>query len=788
MSPKKLDLALYRGRYLVILISVLFVLYCNTYLWFILPYREINLTWRSDDIWIVEEVGQSEDQAGFFEVGDIVLSIAGQSVSPKGIHWPVPRQRSYQITIQRNQQQIEGIVHFPTKPGRIAVDNRLPAGLLSLGLWAIGPMMLYFTKRDNLSAIHAGYIFLLGGCIVIGIQAFTGGVPGAWLSVPLIWIGFACLIYLGFLPLEKPLGNNARTVLRAIFAGAITIGCLALIKGVFFFSINEISFINLYRGGMVANFAALLALFAILLVRIYQSSTKAYERQQIAVLLLFVGLAVLPTALLTFIPRFAFDINIIPVPVSIVILTLFPLGYFYVIFRKGYIGLDILFSKIAILLSLVVGFISIYAVVIFALRRWLDLDIETIVTTSLTLAPVFLLIRRADSSIDSYIQRVLFGYEVVKSERDLPNILSRISSSPRVSTLRAIVESVTHDFNIPHALLVLTNAQGELIATAKVGDIGINIGEPVNVEKDGIAMIRRPIIRTTLQKGYQYPPLLTKHIWAEAIIPVFLRQEFIGYLALSRPRYGFFNIRHINFFIRLTDMIAIASEAIFLFEASRQWSLETFKAQELERKRVASEIHDSSVQTLAHVSRQLSPLSYELGNPEHRQIIQEQLQHLQKTIRELRGICVDLHPPGVDDGFIVMAGELASQFNRQYNLNVHLISELEDFDAHEMNYDTEIATHVYFILREALNNVVKHVPKREATVYMDCKNDSFRMTVADQGQSCFLGLAKISRTDLMRSHHIGVVNMYEWAESIGGQLEYLPNEPQGTKVVLEIPL
>lgn len=46
----------------------------------------------------------------------------------------------------------------------------------------------------------------------------------------------------------------------------------------------------------------------------------------------------------------------------------------------------------------------------------------------------------------------------------------------------------------------------------------------------------------------------------------------------------------------------------------------------------------------------------------------------------------------------------------------------------------------------------------------------------------------LSYTELLRQGHLGLVGMYEWAQYVNGNLQLLPNEPSGLKVVLQCPL
>jgi signal transduction histidine kinase len=135
--------------------------------------------------------------------------------------------------------------------------------------------------------------------------------------------------------------------------------------------------------------------------------------------------------------------------------------------------------------------------------------------------------------------------------------------------------------------------------------VQINIHDWQPMSADGLKPFFEPIVRSSNKAEATQSPLLAKYDWMELIVPIVLRNEQTGFLALARPADAYFNVRQVRFLSRVADMIAIGSEAIFLFETSRRLSQELFKSQEAERRRLASEIHDNPLQTLGFVKSEL---------------------------------------------------------------------------------------------------------------------------------------------------------------------------------------
>lgn len=780
MSLEKIDSLLYRYRYVVVTLTCVFVAYVNLYMWFFVPFADFGYTWGQNHSFQIDEVEEDSPVYTVLQPGDVIIAVDGRATVPGRAIYPLPIQPSYQFTIERGGLTLLEDVPFPQTPGEIALSYRLPAGLLSFMLWFLGPLILYFAKRDNWIAVHAGYIFMLGGVIVISIQGFVLSVPFAWVGgVPLIFSGTVALLYLGFIPRSEKLSNQLRVTFGCLWVLAIGCGVAAVVEVLLLFpqqtSFQQLTGINLYRVGFITHACGLVGCFLILLWR-YGRMPDSYEKRQIQVLLLFIGLATLPAALLTFIPYYLIDQLYLPFPVSISLLVLFPLGYFYVIYRNGYLGLDIFFSKAISIITLLVVMLVFYSTCLYLLQNQFGLGVDTITVPALTLVPTLLLTLLASTPISNLVQEVFFGQQAIRSEQLIPQIASQLSLKPELTTLKAIVQSLAIDFQITTAVLVLKDTDSKL---APVADVGQHGWESASVED--LAPFSEPIIRSTA--GNETHPLLTTYRWIEMLVPIAIRNEQIGLLALSRPSADFFNIRHVLFLSRVANMIAVGSEAIFLFEASRRLSLELLSAQEEERKRLASQIHDNPLQTLTFIRNKLGKLASDLSGQEQgtAHYISEQTTLLDQTIRELRETCAGLYPTAIEQGYVWMAQDLAKTFEKKYGLNVQLDLQIAD----ETSGTIKTNTAVYRILLESLNNIFKHAQTKTAYVTMQQKQNSIVLTVADEGIGG--SFATLSRNDLLRKRHLGVFGMFEWAKLANGTLSIVKNNPCGTKVILEIP-
>lgn len=782
MFQEKLNTFLYKWRYVAVGISFIFIVYVNIYIWFLVPYSDFGYSLYEDVYWLIDEVESGSPAEDLLAVGDVIVAVDGEPAIVGQRLYSVPKQSTYTLTIERGGATLDIEVPFSSRPNTTAVSYRLPAGLLSLVLWLVAPLLLHFARKENLAALHLGYSFMIGAVTVIGVQGFVLSVPYAWLGSALIYLGTACLLYMGFIPRSTSLPKVVKYALAVIFPLGILLGIAVILEALFLFpqlnSVEKSIGFSLYGWGIILQGVGLLVCFTTLFIR-GMTMKPSYQQQQIRILMLFIGLSTLPAALLTFIPNFLLGQLFLPFPVSISLLILFPLGYFYVIFRKGYLGLDIIFSQAIMIIAVIIAMLAFYGTFLFLLQTQFDLPSNSIAIATLTVVPTILLTGYTSKPINNAISSVLFG-SAARSMEKLPTIASQLSSKPELTTLKAIVHSLTHDFDIPRALLVLRDTEGNLLPAAQV-----EVSDWMPMRINDLQEMAGPAVRTVAANHEQTHQLLDMYSWIELLIPVVVREELVGVLSLARPADGYFNARHIAFLSRVADMIAVGSEAIFLFETSRQLSLQLISAQEQERQRLAKNIHDNPLQTLAFVTSEIGRIARQLDEIEGTVFaaeLRKQIQYLQDTQDELRDVCAGLYPQLIEKGFRIIAQGLAKEFSEKHDFTVDTRLMLPE----QCDGNLKACTAVYYIIREALNNVVKHAQINTACIEMSRQNGNLITQVSDRGIGSVL--PNLSRNDLLRARHLGIIGMYERAELAAGTLRIEPNRPQGTRIILTVPI
>lgn len=203
------------------------------------------------------------------------------------------------------------------------------------------------------------------------------------------------------------------------------------------------------------------------------------------------------------------------------------------------------------------------------------------------------------------------------------------------------------------------------------------------------------------------------------------------------------------------------------------------EAQEDERRRIARELHDDFNQRLA-------ALSVELESMERAPIVPpEPVARQLATIRgqigqlsdDLHDMAYWLHPSLLEHvGLEVALRDHVAEFMKRTGLPV-------TFDAREVpsTLSQEIATNLFRVMQESLQNVSKHAQATKITVRLSGSSRGIGLSVRDNGK----GFDLESKNDGMRG--LGLVSMQERARGLGGFLRIHSLPRDGTKVCAWIP-
>jgi signal transduction histidine kinase len=225
--------------------------------------------------------------------------------------------------------------------------------------------------------------------------------------------------------------------------------------------------------------------------------------------------------------------------------------------------------------------------------------------------------------------------------------------------------------------------------------------------------------------------------------------------------------------LRLAEQFALrASIAVDLSRRVARDSLRRVVAgQEIERRRLARELHDETGQALTSILLGLRALeeSDEANVDALRELVVA-------TLQDVRRLAVQLRPKALDDFGLVPALErLVQTFSESSGIEVHLEPQIGAERLPE-----EIETTLYRIVQEALTNVVKHADASHVSILLVRRDSTVAAVIEDDGRGFDTGA--------IHEENLGLDGMRERVELLDGRMTVETSEGTGTTLRVEVPL
>lgn len=745
------------------------ILYCQLYFWRAIPAEPgFVIFWQPDNQLQVAAV-EPGGPATFLQPGDIIRQIDGRTLRQTRPVFQPPLQSSYTLTVERGGV---GSLTFELTPTHSGALTWPITTFLSLVGWGSGALIWLWGRRPEANALALGFIFIFISTLLTAIQGSIWGVPGVWLighvTTPLAGVAFVAM---GLLPRQQPLSRLARRTLAGLTTAASVLAVAGAFEaGVLFprgASWQATTGFSLIRLGYLWLALGLLAGLLILCGRTLRLPAS-YERRQLTILLFFVALGTLPAVFLTILPQLLWNWMLLPRLVSFGLMLFIPAGYFFVLYRQGYWRWEPVFGRILTLTLILLAAYTTFETLLTVLRA--RVDTLTSMHIAMPFMAVLLLAVATRNPIQRFIEHLFYGRpDLTPAETD--NLFTRLADQPELRTLRSVMAELADRFTVERFVLVMWHpGRGPQIVAAR--DVSANAWA---------ADLYLGKLTQTLTAPSDHP-LFSHAPWAELILPVILAGRPTGAWFLARPQsQPHFNQRQIQTLRQLADIIGMVGRTIFLFEATQDSAVAVLYLREMERQRVASEIHDQPLQTILHVMQQLKEPDVRT-NP---QIISGVLGHLQAVSDELRRICVELFPPPLNDGIEIIAREILHHMSQKApHLALHLqLHGLDETDPAEAPDDVVLA--VYHILLESLNNVIKHAKATQAIVSITYNAHQVLLSVADNGRGVKLPMPLSELA--WQSKHLGMADMYRWAKAVQGELTLSRSAGGGLIVQAQLP-
>lgn len=205
-------------------------------------------------------------------------------------------------------------------------------------------------------------------------------------------------------------------------------------------------------------------------------------------------------------------------------------------------------------------------------------------------------------------------------------------------------------------------------------------------------------------------------------------------------------------------------------------SKELIKVQEDERKRISHDLHDVIGQRLTAVSLNLEAVkSGAFTKKELNKKILDSSELVQNTIKQVQDFSFSLRPTILDDLGLIPAIQIyAKNYSGRTGIKVDIKEE-----QYLEGLDSNIKIVLYRIFQEGLTNVAKHANAKNVYIFFSVEADHIKMYIVDDGT----GIDSTKK----KNRGLGLLGMSERLAMIGGSIDFVSANGDGTKLIVKTP-
>lgn len=350
-----------------------------------------------------------------------------------------------------------------------------------------------------------------------------------------------------------------------------------------------------------------------------------------------------------------------------------------------------------------------------------------------------------------------------------------------VRLLELVAESLRELVGTRFVAIALSTANGELIVRAAAGEHADALRDRRLLSGDskmGKVLERRRSERVdSIMEDLEVDQDAARQIQATTglYVPLIVQDRPLGVISLHDklgpdPRFTDADLRLAETFAPRVAMAVDLTERV-----ARDALRRVVSAEELERKRLARELHDETGQALTSILlglQAVEDLALEAGSKE---AIADLRELVVATLQDVRRLAVELRPKALDDFGLVPALErLVENLREQSGVYVDLVAQLGS-----ERLPPEVETVLYRITQEALTNVVKHAQAERVSIVLTKREGSVSALIEDDGRGF---------EDSNEGGGLGLLGMSERLALIDGRLTIESKEGAGTTIAAEVPL
>lgn len=212
----------------------------------------------------------------------------------------------------------------------------------------------------------------------------------------------------------------------------------------------------------------------------------------------------------------------------------------------------------------------------------------------------------------------------------------------------------------------------------------------------------------------------------------------------------------------------------------REYSRRLVEAQEMERKKIARELHDDigQILTAVRISLQSMQRTCQIADSPR---IDDNIVVIDEALGRVRELSLELRPALLDD--LGLAAALRWYLKR-YCERTAIRGEVDSNFDDDMRLPRKLETACFRISQEALTNVARHAEASQVRISLDRTEHEFRLSISDDGKG-FDAAAVLASAS---AESFGLHGLEERAFGVGGRIEIQSRPGHGTQLTAHFPL
>lgn len=646
------------------------------------------------------------------------------------------------MTIIRDGEEITLDWVIPPKtPGEISA-RLINIWWLAYFFWIAGTATLLLVRpRDTRWKLMIAFNYLTAIWLVAGNLSSSHLLASPLAMRIAIWMCLPVYLQLHW-NLPKPLMHTPKVLWYVLYAFAFVAAVTQ-----WFQIIPKSSYLFAFLGAILGS---VLLLFLHFLFR-------KEQRRDITILLIGTLLTMLPQ-IAPAMAEFNSGFNTLYI-FAFLALPFLPSAYFYTLYRRQLIGMELRANH------LISGYIYLIVVMIvfslwlpFALERFAFQGAGAFISLfAVFLATLFTIV--GYERFSRFVERRILNMPLASSEL-LQSYTDRIATSLDTASLEHLINE-----EILPSLLI---RQSALLDLAKEKQVEV-------VCSKGITPDQLPPESQVTHMSASSSPIpgsseIEGHAWIRLALPLRVGDELVGFWLLGqRDPDNVYNANDIITLRSLANQTAIALANINQAEMLQMLYRANISSQEIERGRLARDLHDVVLNQLALLNMKLDEAAAEAFHEDYQTLIK----YLRQTIQGLR-------PPALNYGLRTALEAFCDDLSDRANGDLEIEFEIEPCDTH---FDPTIESHLYRIIQQAGENAIRHAQAKHLHLYGKISQTEIELHLRDDGVG-FNTRSGLDLSTLLTHEHFGLVGMYERARIINAHLKIDSLSRKGTTITV----